>query len=84
MAPSKTIPPTAPAAMPPIAPPDNFDVSFSGGDVAEDVGKDVALGEPPLEFAQNSLTTLFCLSTATMSEVFDPVFACQTENIPAS
>ena len=84
MMPSMAIPPTAPATIPPIAPPDNFDPSFCGGGVTEDVGKDVALDGPSVEFTQNSLTMLFCLSTATISEVFDPVFTCQTENLPAS
>jgi hypothetical protein len=80
---SIAIPPTAPTTIPPIVPPDSFDPSFCGGGVTEDVGKDVALDEPPVEFAQNSLTILFFSSTVTISEVFDPVFACQMENFPA-
>lgn len=40
-----------------------------------DVDKPIAPNEPPVEFAQNSLTVLFCASIATMSEVFDPVLA---------
>jgi hypothetical protein len=52
--------------------------------VEEDLGKDVARDEPSVEFAQNSLIMLFSLSTATISEIFDPVFACQMKNFPAS
>lgn len=77
------MPPTTPTTIPPITPPDSFDPSLCGKGVTEVVGKDVALGEPSVEFAQNSLTILFCLSTATISEVFDPVFTCQTETFPA-
>ena len=81
---SKAMPPSVPTTIPPIAPLDGFDPSVCGGAVVEDVGEGVALDELPVELAQNSLTMLFCLSTATILEAFDFVFACQTVNLPAS
>jgi hypothetical protein len=80
MAPSRARLATAPTTIPPIAPPDNFEFSFCAEGAVDDEGR----GAGSVEFAQNLLTSLFALSTATISESVGAVFACHTEKRPAS
>jgi hypothetical protein len=75
---------TAPATIPPIAPPDNFALLFFAEDCAEGAVDDEGRSVGPAEFVQKSLTSLFALSTATISESIGAVFACHTEKRPAS
>jgi hypothetical protein len=84
MAPSMARLATAPATIPPIAPPENFECLFCVEDCAEGAVDDEGRSVGSVEFAQKSLISLFSLSTATILESVGAVFACHTEKRPAS